>query len=253
MRIPTKQASVPESSRLVGAMSQIKWESTELSLSAKTKDFFQNLSQMLNLISKDSSLDTFCSIILVVSLLRVIQCTALHPRLALLTGTVAKALDDLWHASLLILLLMTSFAGIATWRFGTIREDFASLEESLITNFMMMFGNFPDDWNGVAFKTPLTGELMVYVILYFIVVFLLMQNFLLAIVVEAYMAVAEENQNMETEQDFVSDICSCVHARVLGVKHGWPSWGILARCLESWNCKLSVGFQVCIHSIFNVS
>jgi hypothetical protein len=47
------------------------------------------------------------------------QCTALHPRLALLTGTIAKALDDLFHASILILLLMCTFAAIATWRFGT--------------------------------------------------------------------------------------------------------------------------------------
>ena len=44
-----------------------------------------------------------------------------------------------------------------------------------------MFGNFPDDWTA---PSPLTGELIVYVILYFIVVFLLMQNFLLAIIVE---------------------------------------------------------------------
>jgi len=43
----------------------------------------------------------------------------LHPRLALLTGTIGKALDDLFHASLLILLLMCTFAAIATWRFGT--------------------------------------------------------------------------------------------------------------------------------------
>ena len=29
------------------------------------------------------------------------QCTSLHPRLALLTGTVEQALDDLWHTGLL--------------------------------------------------------------------------------------------------------------------------------------------------------
>ena len=126
------------------------------------------------------------------------MCTALHPRLALLTGTIVKTLDDLFHATLLIILLMGSFAGIATWRFGTVREDFSSLGTSFLTNFMMMFGNFPDDWTGQEFWTPLTPELMVYTILYFLVVFLLMQNFLLAIVVEAYMAVAEENHLLET-------------------------------------------------------
>ncbi len=29
------------------------------------------------------------------------QCTSLHPRLALLTGTVEQALDDLWHTGIL--------------------------------------------------------------------------------------------------------------------------------------------------------
>jgi hypothetical protein len=111
MRIPTKTSSASEAARLVGKISQIRWESLELSLEDKTKSFFNGLSELLSLINTDSRLDTFCSIILFVSLLRVIQCTALHPRLALLTGTVGKALDDLWHASLLILLLMTSFAG----------------------------------------------------------------------------------------------------------------------------------------------
>jgi hypothetical protein len=51
---------------------------------------------MLQLIETDSYLDSFCSVILFVSLLRVIQCTSLHPRLALLTGTLDHALDDLW-------------------------------------------------------------------------------------------------------------------------------------------------------------
>ncbi len=48
-----------------------------------------------------------------------------------------------------------------------------------------MFGNFPEDWIAQG-KVPesLRVELIVYVILYFLVVFLLMQNFLLAIVVE---------------------------------------------------------------------
>ena len=148
----------------------------------------------------------------------------------------------------------------------------------------MMFGNFPDDWTA---PSPLTGELIVYVILYFIVVFLLMQNFLLAIIVEvsappllscsracnaafspslalrvdrldikgcsltsrrfscfrrsyctccvcvcvcvraralvcvqAYMKVAQANEEMETEQDFFSDLYGCVNSKVQGIKNG---------------------------------
>jgi hypothetical protein len=88
--------------------------------------------------------------------------------------------------------------GVDWWQ----RSDFATFETSLINNFMMMFGNFPDDWAGLEFATPLKTELIIYVMLYFLVVFLLMQNFLLAIVVEAYMAVAEENQVRIRGQEF---------------------------------------------------
>ena len=96
MRIPTKTASAGESSRLVGSISQLPWEAVDLTLNQKTSEFFAGLSELLQLINTESSLDTFCSIILFVSLVRVIQCTALHPRLALLTGTLGHALDDLW-------------------------------------------------------------------------------------------------------------------------------------------------------------
>ena len=98
------------------------------------------------------------------------------------------------------------------------------------------------------------------------------QNFLLAIVVEAYMAVAEENkvyrtqtgargsgfcqfslfflnsetitrQVMETEQDFVSDLAACFYARFMAVKYGWPNYSRLGKMLHGWNVRLSVGFK----------
>ena len=47
---------------------------------------------------------------------------------------------------------------------------------------------------------------------------------------------------MYTEQDFVSDIIACVHARYLGMRHGWPNYQLLGRVLDDWNCRLSVTF-----------
>lgn len=38
------------------------------------------------------------------------------------------------------------------------------------------------------------------------IVFLLVQNFLLAVIVEAYMGVRKDNEEMETEQEFLTDI-----------------------------------------------
>jgi len=59
------------------------------------------------------------------------QCTSVHPRLALLTGTLANAADDLWHTAILTCILMLCFAGIGTWRFGNTRDDFGDSKITL--------------------------------------------------------------------------------------------------------------------------
>ena len=175
-------SSSADSERLVGSITSIQWDSRTVTFQEKTESFFSSLSEILALISRESSQDTFCSVILFVSLLRVIQCTAVHPRLALLTGTLAKAADNLLHALYLILLLTFTFAAIANWRFGSYRPEFSTVAGCCLMNFMMMFGEFPEDWAGLEQPTPLTPELIIYVFLYFIFVFLLMQNYLLAII-----------------------------------------------------------------------
>ena len=71
---------------------------------------------------------------------------------------------------------MTAFACIGTWRFGEEFDEFATLPVSFMTEFTMLFGDFPEDWTK-------TGEMQAFVIVYFLVLFLLVQNFLLAIIV----------------------------------------------------------------------
>jgi len=132
MRIPSKTSSVPETKALVGAISDIPWKSDSLSMKAKTDTFFKNLTRLLSLIKAGGQLDLFCSLILFASLLRIIQCTDIHPRLALVTGTLAKALDDLQHVGILIMMLMMCFAGIATWRW--VWEGFRSQTPGLFSS-----------------------------------------------------------------------------------------------------------------------
>jgi hypothetical protein len=66
-------------------------------LQQKTETFFATNEDLMALIDGEGFNNILCNIILLVNLLRVIQCTSLHPRLALLTGTVSNAADDLWY------------------------------------------------------------------------------------------------------------------------------------------------------------
>jgi len=73
MRIPSKTSSSADTQRLIGELSNIAWDSQQLTMQQKTGQFFSSLSQFLDLINLETNLDSFCSFILFVSLLRVIQ------------------------------------------------------------------------------------------------------------------------------------------------------------------------------------
>lgn len=46
-------------------------------------------------------------------------------------------MNDLWHALILIGLLMAFFAGIGNWRFGSSRQDFSSFMAAMGTEFQV--------------------------------------------------------------------------------------------------------------------
>jgi len=236
LRIPQKFDTAPETERIVGGLSRIPWDSVDVKLEEKTTEFFSLSTDLLDLIVYEQNLNKFCNVILIISLLRVVQCTSLHPRLALLTGTIAKSFDDMWHSCILVVLLMGCFAGVASWRFGGYREDFGNFEQSMQTQFEMLFGEFPDDWTE-------SRDMQAYTVLYIMIMFLLIQNFLLAIIVEAYMKVREHNEKMKTHQEITLDIFGCINAYVSAWRNGWPTPGRMGQVVESWQCKWTVGFK----------
>lgn len=91
-------------------------------------------------------------------------------------------------------------------------------------------------------------------VIYFIVVFLLIQNFLLAIVVEAYMKVAKEIEDIQIEEEFVVDVINCSRRLLLSLKYGWPDCITLGHVVDGWNCRMSVGFGAApVNSWLNIA
>jgi len=190
----------------------------------------------VKLIEEEESVDSFLNVTLLILLIRVIQCTELHPRLALLTGTISKAMDDFWHSAILIILIMCSFAGIGTWRFGSEREEFGTFEKSMQTEFMMMLGEFLEEWTDDT-------DLQAFVVLYLMIMFLLVLNFLLAIIVEAYMGVRTINEENEVEMEFFTDMLSVFQSSYLGRRYQWPAPGLLGSFLEGMNSRFNISFM----------
>jgi hypothetical protein len=241
-RVQSCSNSARDVSDILGKLDQIPWSDAQTALNQKQASFFALVEKLTKLVEWDVQLDSLCTIILFIQLLRIIHCTKVHPRLALLTGALYHAFDDLWHTAILTCALMCCFGGIAAWRFGSYLEEFATFEQTLITEFMMLFGTV-DYFNwGTNPQMPRAGmEMKFWAVLYLLVIFLLVLNFILAIVVDAYMKVREEIEKNPTEMDFITDLKESVIATSLGFWYGWPQAQVLGESLAEWQAKNSVG------------
>jgi hypothetical protein len=61
-----------------------------------TGTYLKDVSALLDLMSIEAQLRTLCTVCLIFLLVRFLIATSCHPRLALLTGTVSYAFDDLY-------------------------------------------------------------------------------------------------------------------------------------------------------------
>uniref|UniRef100_A0A7S0VMJ9 Polycystin cation channel PKD1/PKD2 domain-containing protein n=1 Tax=Hemiselmis tepida TaxID=464990 RepID=A0A7S0VMJ9_9CRYP len=238
LRIPAKFGSAEDVAGILRNLSEIEWTSSELSLFQKKDTFFTHLREILALIEAEEGVNAFLNVVLIVFLFRVIQSTSLHPRLALFTGTVSQAIDDFWHSFLLIMLIMGSFAGIGTWRFGAEKPAFSTWEKTMQTQFMMMLGEFGsiDDWGDSI-------ELSSFVVLYLLVMFLIVLNFLLAIIVEAYMGIRRDNDLLEIECEFFTDMYYLWTATITRLRHKWPAPMRVSKLVRDQPQRQNYGFM----------
>jgi len=227
--------SSDDAQSILDQLYQVEWDSdTDLHLTEKA--YFNALDRLDALVSRSQFISSIGYWALCVNVLSLVQCLGAHPRLALLTSTLKKSFDDLWHAMIIISILMSAFAAIGSWKFGSERREFTTVLTSLRTEFSMLFGNFPEDWDQ-------SSDLIVFTAAYLIILFLLVQNFLLAIIVEAYMEVRKENEDCEVEGEFLHDSWDSLYIALVRSKLGWPDRRQLARALDEWQGKRTVHFS----------
>jgi hypothetical protein len=165
------------------------------------------------------------------------QSTNLHPRLALITGTLGFAAGHLLHAMIVALAVMCSFAAIGSWRFGIQRNDFTTFGSALSSEVRLFFSPDPFD------KWHTDPDLLLYTLLLLFMMSLLVLNFVLAIIVESYMQVRSEIEKNQIEQSFPADLVAIFAAAAKGAYWGWPDSKTLGTVLdETYIVKNSIGY-----------
>jgi len=128
----------------------------------------------------------------------------------------------------MIVLFVTFFfsAALATWSFGSYRNDFKDIPHAMKSQFSMLLGNLPSGY---------TNDFLLglYVISTNILQFFLMLNFLLAIVVEAHTKVREDIANIEVENEIFTDLAWAVYREFQKFRYGWPHRMQLQAILET--------------------
>jgi hypothetical protein len=140
-------ASEGSASSLVESFAAVPFADPIMTFSEKVSRFFQAAQSLKNSVDRQENITNFGFAILILMLVRVLKSTAVHPRIAMLTSSVRKALLDLWHFGILLLLVFCFFALVACWMFSERYEDYKDFKAALNTQFgSMARGDTPPNY-----------------------------------------------------------------------------------------------------------
>jgi hypothetical protein len=129
---------------LVQGMVGVPFVAPDVAPAKKFADFFLEMDKVFTELDTKDSLATFGFVIMILNLLKVLQTTRAHPRVGVLIATVMMGLDDIFHFSILFLIVFITFAMTGTWAFGKEFEEFATFQKGMTTQFEMLNGGFPE-------------------------------------------------------------------------------------------------------------
>lgn len=130
-------ASESEAARVVSDVASVPFASPTLVFEAKVSRFFNAVDALNAALDVEEQLSSAAFALMILMLLRIIAATAVHPRTGVLTGTLLHGAGDLWHFTILFLIVFSFFAATAVWLFGSSRLDFSSLDVAMYTQFQV--------------------------------------------------------------------------------------------------------------------
>ena len=216
----------------------VPWDDNTIQPDVKIREFFHGLESFQRLVDIEFVMSLFYFAHATVALLRLLVQTGAHPRLSILVGTFLGAADDLWHFLLLLMIVMGGFLALAMAQFSGEREYFRDVGSCFETLYGFMLGNLPPDGENASENWSSNPLVFAFVILYHVVVFMVMLNFIIAIIVIAHQDVWTKVREMESDQEFFLDVFSILEQVVKSQLYRWPSHLRLIEGFGNENCAL---------------
>ncbi|TMW64089.1 hypothetical protein Poli38472_014206 [Pythium oligandrum] len=172
------------------------------------KTFDANSDERLGLLAVTDALEEVANITIAMRLLAMLSVFALgaqiltqfrfHPRLNILTRTIANALHQFAAFFVVFIVIFMTFSVSGMVLFGDRVEDFSTLPRTFEACINMLFGNF--DYSIIRNLQAPVG--MLYYWAYMVVVCLVLLNMMLAIVLDSYAEVTEQSAKIKRSASF---------------------------------------------------
>eukprot|EP00937_MAST-01D_sp_MAST-1D-sp2_P002244 g2244.t1 len=161
---------------------------------AGVQDVFKQASDMNALMARYTALNVVSVILMT---LRVIKLLDFQPRLGLVTRTLAKAALDLCHFFSVFLIVLCTYAFVGHISFGSTLLSFSTFGRAVATMSEILLGEV-DDIRTDLLRLPLSTPAMFFFWSYILLAFFLLTNMMLAILVDAYVAVKKDAHSTST-------------------------------------------------------
>jgi hypothetical protein len=158
----------------------------------------------------------------------------LHPKMAVLTNTIWKATDQMVHFLLLFGILFVKLAFLAHWMLGEKIEEFGSFPDALSSQGRMIFGEFIYASKAGDLSGARMAMYWIYAMTFMLLVFFTLLNFLLAIIVDAFVDVKEENKENQCVRHFLTDVFGVFPDLYRTRKYRWPSKSALIQFFQEF-------------------
>jgi len=212
---------------VAATMVAVPWESSGVSPSDKAAAYALAVTGLRAAIEHQGRLLAAGVVLGVLLLLRLMFATDMHPRIGVLVRTMVHAARDLFHFFLLVVVLYSSSMLLAYASFGGTRYEFASVSQSMKTLIDVTLGSLPSD----VFDEP---ALALFLLLFLLVNFFVILNFMIAIILDAYAAVTADMNNL-TNRSLVRDVMLCLSAERKRFTYRWPSHVEAIKALKGSN------------------
>ena len=147
---------------------------------------------------------TLMSINIVLYVARILKFMNFQPRIGLVTRTLAIAASDLVHFFVLAAVVFMGYAIMGHLLFGSQIEAFYSMQSAMQTNFEMLLGEVTVSDQMLNLVGPsIEFASVMYFWSYQILVFMILLNFLLAIIVDAF---SEVKATLSNEKSMYAEI-----------------------------------------------